>query len=116
MATKFKKKVKKVIFSLMAIHPPPLNVPAIKRRTFFLAVRNILLFRIDVIKKSKKSGEKLVGTAKKRLRYITNTVHICILSCVKIQKITNQLTLGQIKLYMGPLTKNPKKKNQNFDF
>lgn len=36
--------------------------------------RNILLFRIDVIKKSKKSGEKLVGTAKKRLRYITNSL------------------------------------------
>ena len=26
------------------------------------------------------------------------------------------LTLGQIKLYMGPMNKNPKKKNQNFDF
>ena len=37
-------------------------------------------------------------------------------SCVKIQKITNMLTLGQIKLYMGPVNKNPKKKIQNFDF
>ena len=26
------------------------------------------------------------------------------------------LTLGQIKLYMGPVNKNPKKKNQIFDF
>ena len=33
-----------------------------------------------------------------------------LLSCVKIQKITNLLTLGQIKLYMGPVNKNPKKK------
>ena len=38
MATKFFQKVpKKVIFSLMAspLPPPPLNGPAIKRRTFF---------------------------------------------------------------------------------
>ena len=37
-------------------------------------------------------------------------------SSVKIQKISNLFTLGQKKLYMGPLDKNPKKKNQNFDF
>ena len=33
-------------------------------------------------------------------------------SCVKTQKITNMLTLGQIKLYMWPVNKNPKKKFQ----
>ena len=38
------------------------------------------------------------------------------LSCVKIQKITNLLTLGQIKLYKWPVSKNPKKKIPNFDF
>ena len=32
---------------------------------------------------------------------------------MKIQKITNILTTGQIKLYMGHVNKNP---NQNFDF
>ena len=34
------------------------------------------------------------------------------LSCEKIQRITIMLTLGQIKLYMGPVNKNPKKKIQ----
>ena len=34
MATQFKKKLKKVLFSLMPELPPPLNDPAIKR-TFF---------------------------------------------------------------------------------
>ena len=42
-------------------------------------------------------------------------IHIhSLLSCVKIQKITNMLTLGQIKLYMGPVNKNLKKKIQKF--
>ena len=35
---------------------------------------------------------------------------------MKIRKITNLLTMGQIKLYMGPVNKNLKKKIQNFDF
>ena len=39
----------------------------------------------------------------------------CTLSYVKIQNITNMLTLGQIKLYIGPVNKNPKKKIQNFN-
>ena len=39
-----------------------------------------------------------------------------IVSCVKIQKITNLLTMGQLKLYIGPVNKKPKKKIQNFDF
>ena len=30
--------------------------------------------------------------------------------------MTNKLTLVQIKLYMGPVNKNPKKTNQNLDF
>ena len=48
--------------------------------------------------------------------------HLCIanlrfnptpgVSCVKIQKITNMLTLGQIKLYIMPVNKNPEKKIQ----
>ena len=40
----------------------------------------------------------------------TATKAISTISCVKIQKIANMLTLGQIKLYMGPVNKNLKKK------
>ena len=37
-------------------------------------------------------------------------IKVCSLSCVKTQKITNLLTLGQIKSYMGSVKKNSKKK------
>ena len=37
-----------------------------------------------------------------------------IVSCVKIQKKSNMLTLGQIKLYIGPV--NLKKKDSKFIF
>ena len=37
-----------------------------------------------------------------------------ILSSLKIQKMTNLFTLGQIKLYMRPVNKSPKKKMCNF--
>ena len=33
-----------------------------------------------------------------------------------IYEIINPITLGQIKLYMDPVNKNPKKNFQNFDF
>ena len=49
------------------------------------------------------------------LRYYSpfqNYLPLCAVICVKIQKITNMLTLGQIKLYIGPVNKNPKKKKK----
>ena len=63
--------------------------------------------------------KKKNGALHKHCVYIsqyTGSYGTYILSCVKIQKITNLLTLGQIKLYMGSVNKNLKKKIINFFF
>ena len=57
-------------------------------------------------------------SSRSHLKYKENWSYT--VSCVKIWgyllKIKNPLSLGQIKLCMDPLNKNPKKQIQNFDF